>query len=579
MGRGQITDSKGDGEYDLDLDYGSEAIAATIATLNTLITRLTDEQTELQDKIDAYQADFATADANLNSAIDAYKQALQSGGDVDKKPLTDATSEALAAKTSLQKAQTDLNINVLALSEAQSKIDYLQSLDVTSSITTWCVDYTPSAEDGEVATIEVPGEPDSVLIAPGALAPEDSDGIVRARAVQTGAQLYYNLALLPGWQKHLPTFRFGTISNIDTVLDTCDVALDDALSSAQNLNVNQSASLSEVPIDYMTCDAAAFEDDDRVVVQFDGQNWDEPKVIGFVDHPRPCDPAQITFRLDAGAPAVVDTYSWANRGCTQLSDDGTDKHSSFTPPYRKTWTLIVHPHDWVFIDGATGSQFCATPGLTDGDAPGHGEDIEQDSAIIRFDAAYTAKDLNPEDKDVWWSGFVEFEDRFEVVGLGKQVILPGTGPLTTGINLLSPGFISGYSLQPPPQMENIYAEWTDIDGNITDQGFLAVGQRSFKQTTYFWGGNGDDTPVSVDEEWLDFHHETMMQFYSPPETIMVKMPPLEIGGESTREVSYTLRVLGPPPFVFATPPFHPDEWSWKDYAAVTYIRTDLLDQL
>ena len=39
---------------------------------------------------------------------------------------------------------------------------------------------------------------------------------------------------------------------------------------------------------YKTCNAAAFIVGDRVVIQFTGQNWSAPRVIGFESHPRDC---------------------------------------------------------------------------------------------------------------------------------------------------------------------------------------------------------------------------------------------------------------------------------------------------
>jgi predicted transglutaminase-like cysteine proteinase len=44
----------------------------------------------------------------------------------------------------------------------------------------------------------------------------------------------------------------------------------------------------EVPIEYMDCNAAAFMDSDAVVIEFQGQDWDDPKVIGFADVPVEC---------------------------------------------------------------------------------------------------------------------------------------------------------------------------------------------------------------------------------------------------------------------------------------------------
>lgn len=43
-----------------------------------------------------------------------------------------------------------------------------------------------------------------------------------------------------------------------------------------------------VAIEYMNCGASVFEVGDNVVVEFLDMNWNQPKVIGFVDNPREC---------------------------------------------------------------------------------------------------------------------------------------------------------------------------------------------------------------------------------------------------------------------------------------------------
>ena len=49
------------------------------------------------------------------------------------------------------------------------------------------------------------------------------------------------------------------------------------------------AKLSMVPVEYMNCHAAAFADGDEVLVEFSGQDWTSPKVIGFKKNPQTCD--------------------------------------------------------------------------------------------------------------------------------------------------------------------------------------------------------------------------------------------------------------------------------------------------
>ncbi len=141
------------------------------------------------------------------------------------------------------------------------------------------------------------GEPDTILIRPGydddAVYTQARDGQLQPPAISTAAQAFYNYALLPGWQKWKPTYRIGTITEIDG--NNCTVQLDAAISVAQALDVNQAETLTGVTIDYMSCDGAAFEVGDRVVVQFTDQKWDNPRVIGFEEEPQPCNIPLIAF--------------------------------------------------------------------------------------------------------------------------------------------------------------------------------------------------------------------------------------------------------------------------------------------
>jgi predicted transglutaminase-like cysteine proteinase len=57
--------------------------------------------------------------------------------------------------------------------------------------------------------------------------------------------------------------------------------------------------LTDVTVDYMMCDRDAFSVGDEVIVQFTGQSWGSPKVIGFSDNPKQCPFTDIGFYDDA----------------------------------------------------------------------------------------------------------------------------------------------------------------------------------------------------------------------------------------------------------------------------------------
>ena len=157
------------------------------------------------------------------------------------------------------------------------------------TVAAWCADLTEDLS-GIVGTIEVPGERGTVLIQPGydgnAAFDSDRDGQLQSSWAGTPESVFFNWALRPGWQKWKPTYRFGTITSITG--DNCNVRLLNAQSSDQGLPLNQTTTLSSVPIEYMNCNGDAFSKGDEVLVKFEGQDWSNPKVIGFKDNPQPC---------------------------------------------------------------------------------------------------------------------------------------------------------------------------------------------------------------------------------------------------------------------------------------------------
>jgi len=196
----------------------------------------------------------------------------------------------------------------------------LDAIPESETITAWCADLTEDLT-GDVGLIEVPGESVAFNIQPGY---EDNaeydparDGQLTPTMAMSSAAAFYNLAMLPGWQKWKPTFRYGTITAISG--DTADVSLESATSTQQSLGVNQAASLNDVPVQYMNCHGAAFEVGDDVLVKFNGQDWSSPVVVGFRDHPRACalyiwaqvDALFVIWDMSANQPMDTETIESA----------------------------------------------------------------------------------------------------------------------------------------------------------------------------------------------------------------------------------------------------------------------------
>jgi hypothetical protein len=202
----------------------------------------------------------------------------------------------------------------------------------------WCADLTEDLT-GEVDTIEIKGAPDQILIGPAGASGFDQNKLTNVMAMSS-AQAGLAWALLPGWQKWRPTYRVGVIHSIDYGADTASVTLDPATSIAQELNVNQgeTSELETIPVEYMTCDAEAFDNGDRVVVEFAGQLWEQgPKVIGFETNPQPC-PGYVVLVEMGGGPGAFAVFG-IREGATGLSP-GQDGGANLE---LLGWTNLMEP--------------------------------------------------------------------------------------------------------------------------------------------------------------------------------------------------------------------------------------------
>ncbi len=318
MGRGVISGGGTDGQYTVELDYGQDVADEIIAQLSLQASVLETEIDAIEIEIAALESAQTALQLSLNAAITTYNDSEKTKDDQEALALISVSVEANSKL--LRSKNARLGIKRLSLSNAESRIAFLEGQAFTESKSVWCADLTEDGS-GAVDTIEVNAEQGTqILVAPGAPAYNQSSGYLRARCVMSPEQAFYNAAILPGVQKFKPTYRTGTISNIDYDNDTCTVTLDSANSSAQNLGINQSAVLTGVDIEYMTCNSGAFEDDDKVVVQFAGQSWSSPKVIGFESNPRACSPAYLMFYLEPSEIFAVSGTGSADGHLAPLSD-------------------------------------------------------------------------------------------------------------------------------------------------------------------------------------------------------------------------------------------------------------------
>lgn len=353
MGYALIVGGGTDGRYTISLDIGEAERAA-------LVARFTAQEAEAQAKVAAAQVILDEKTALLTAAAAEYNEATEEwialiGDETSSQEVVGAAylryTEAQLTYLGLltQKSVAQANRNALAFSASRitKALADWEAQVLTETRLAWCADLTETAV-GYVATLDIPGESELILIAPGGRQPVlSTDGYFRSRGLMAPWQAYFNAAILPGWQKFKPTYRWGTITALNVDADTASVSLADTRSSAQRLPVNQAATLSNIPVVYMTCNAAAFDVGDRVVVEFQGKNWNAPRVIGFVDNPKDCIEWPATLRVNifysrSGGASIGNAlviYDWgqSQTGCGPAVFDW-EYSGQYTPTTHRWFT-------------------------------------------------------------------------------------------------------------------------------------------------------------------------------------------------------------------------------------------------
>lgn len=240
MGRAEIVTDSGDGYYRIKVLHDTARSAVLLAQLQTSLAN-----TELR--------------------------------------LTTETDETAIAVLNLRK--TALQKEIVRINDIIANADY--------EAPAWCADYT-AGMTGIVGTIDIAADSDKgINIQPGYEGGQAwnhaRDGQHLPFLTMPVADAILNFTLMPAIQKWRPTYRYATISNVDQGADTCTATLWDETSRFLDIDINIQRVYHNVPITYMECDSAVFENGDDVIIKFDPYRSDgQPTVIGFHDNPRPC---------------------------------------------------------------------------------------------------------------------------------------------------------------------------------------------------------------------------------------------------------------------------------------------------
>ena len=233
-----------------------------------------------------------------------------------------AIGKAKAAKAEMARLKAERIERTARIAALEADKASISAIEVDA----FCVNYSTELAIGStVDTMEMPGyltddatyrhsetlntlyvERD-INIAPTGIAPASAGKLVSPISTSPAA-VYWNAAMEPGHLKWKPLWRYGTLTRVDVDRNRCDVTLTAETSRLFHgertaLGLNASATLTDVPISYPPCHAAAFfapiivvggqeyagtDPASEVLVLFEGQDRDKPKVIGFRRDPRSC---------------------------------------------------------------------------------------------------------------------------------------------------------------------------------------------------------------------------------------------------------------------------------------------------
>lgn len=296
MARAVITENLGEGKYKVELRQNTAAIQARIEQIEQHLAQLETRKAELEAELAQAQDLLTSLNGQLsvillNPSLTPREKQKQAA--VVVKRQQDQRIEILKIQNQIKLVEADR----LSLLSKHTDLQRYQTEDIREL---WSADYSPNLgiADQEVGTIEVPGEQQEILLYPSKdqFRPwtPDVDGEMTPVIAQTPMEWLYNTCVVTGWQKYRPTYRFARVEEILNE-DRMRVALIEPFKSTYGdvdvkpLNPDQSSvSYADVPCDYLDCNTAAFTVGDEVVVQYEAQNPDKPKVVGFRHDPQPC---------------------------------------------------------------------------------------------------------------------------------------------------------------------------------------------------------------------------------------------------------------------------------------------------
>lgn len=276
MGKATIISEQGAGLYTIQPEWNKSLALSRIA-------KLEEENTAIDARLSTIDGEITTAETEFYYASDVLQAAILNQApesEIEAKQRDMLTKQA--AVEQLKQTKSFLQLRKTA---NVKQIEFIQQMTATpAQVQAWCADYTEGLT-GTVGTVEIGRKDTPPIINPGGTFAQGADGQLVPLMSQSPAATFYNLAMLPGAAKWKPRYRTGTAGNINRAANSMDIAIDPLVISG--IQCDEAATLTGVPVDYMTCNASVFENGDSVLVEYDPAST--AKVVGFVTNPRQCE--------------------------------------------------------------------------------------------------------------------------------------------------------------------------------------------------------------------------------------------------------------------------------------------------
>lgn len=322
MGRAIIRENRGAGLYSVTLIRDTERADQMALDLQNILDALQNQRSpELDAAIAQLQSSKDEAKAILNSAVDAYSvcqfsltEPSDSTCDAEKKAMDFALNQyrevSLALNSAVLQKET-LEGQILAVEKELTS--WTGCPPGEEVVDLWCADISDTPVE-QVAIGDFQGHGPEIpvgtvvsvmdvygangltrVIRPnyggGATYQTVRDGIEMPVHSMRANQAYWNYGVVIPMQAWKPQYRTGEIVEMISPR-TARVSIDDWQLGDRDLLINMNyhlgSELESVDIDYMGCTHPPFVVGDRVVVEFTNRDPGQPKVIGFVDHPKAC---------------------------------------------------------------------------------------------------------------------------------------------------------------------------------------------------------------------------------------------------------------------------------------------------